>query len=226
LRWSTGPIAVATLALMAGLVVFAAFIGHYTPRNLSPAIAQPTDGILVLTGGDRRVGEGLRLLGEGHGRRVLISGVNVHTTIEDLQRRSALSADFFKCCVDVGYAALDTIGNAEEARAWAATWGFRRLLVVTSNYHMPRALVELAREVPHIELVPHPVVSRTYRAQTWWLHPTAARIVVGEYLKFLPAVARLGLSRLLPVGSGSHHDAIDPMSIGPSPFPTALVPSH
>lgn len=181
----------------AGLVVFAASIAHYTPLR---TVERAADGIVVLTGGEQRIREAIQLFSQGKARRLLISGVNRATTRDDVRRISGIDPILFECCIDMGYAALDTIGNAEEARAWARTWGFKRLIVVTSNYHMTRSLAELARAMPDVELVPFPVVSKNYRAETWWVHPGTARIVVSEYLKLLPSVARLITARVAGPG--------------------------
>jgi uncharacterized SAM-binding protein YcdF (DUF218 family) len=186
----------AAFALMAGLVIFAASISHYTPGSHSVQVHE-ADGIVVLTGGEQRVREGLKLFHHANARRILISGVNRQTTREDLRRRTGLPGPLFDCCVDIGYEAQDTTGNADETRDWAATWGFQRLLVVTSNYHMPRGLTELSRTLPDADLVPHPVISRGYHAEHWWMHPSAVRLVVSEYAKYLHAAARLGFQRVL-----------------------------
>ena len=67
-------------------------------------------------------------------------------------RRFDLEPVLADCCLDIGYLAQDTIGNAEETRAWAQAWGFRRIVVVTSNYHMPRSLLELLEVVVELPL--------------------------------------------------------------------------
>jgi uncharacterized SAM-binding protein YcdF (DUF218 family) len=195
-----GLFAAATFGLLAGLMLFAASVAHYTPRIADTAVV-PVDAIVVLTGGEHRVREGLRLFTEGHARRILISGVNRSTTRDDLRRMAGLPPIVFDCCIDVGYEALDTAGNADEARAWAAAWGFQRLIVVTSNYHMPRSLAEFARAMPRVAFVPHPVISTRYHAESWWLYPNAARIVVSEYLKFIVTTARFAATRVAGHGA-------------------------
>jgi uncharacterized SAM-binding protein YcdF (DUF218 family) len=226
MRRLTVPIAAGALSLLAGLVLFAAFVGHYTPVTVAASQASPRTAIVVLTGGERRVGEGLRLFSEGYAQRVLISGTNPNTTRHDLRRISNLDATLFDCCVDLGYAAQDTIGNADETRVWAEAWGFKRLIVVTSNYHMPRSLLELARVMPDVELVAHPVMSRSYRAHTWWLDPLAIRIVVGEYLKFIPTTVRYGLARTLP-SVRETEAGIERVSTPPEPATAAaLLPAR
>ena len=65
-----------------------------------------------------------------------------------MRRLLGLDKQLFNCCVDLGYEALDTVGNADETRTWARSNGYTRLIVVTSRYHMPRSLAELALAMP------------------------------------------------------------------------------
>jgi len=157
----------------------------------------------VLTGGEHRLIEAARLLAEGRGKRLLITGANRMATREDLHRKSGLAPALFECCVDIGYDALTTSGNAQETKAWARDRRFRRLILVTSSYHMPRSLIELERVMPEVALVPHPVVSGNFRTERWWLHGATARLLFTEYLKFLPSAARLGVARLFGSWEGS-----------------------
>jgi uncharacterized SAM-binding protein YcdF (DUF218 family) len=180
------------LAFLGGFVVFAGTITHYAPRPVEQA-----DGIVVLTGGPFRLAAAARLLADGAGKRLLISGVNHMTTREDLFRTSGLSHALFDCCVDIGYSAHDTSGNADEAKAWVGAHRFARLIVVTSSYHMPRSMTELGRALPQVALIPYPVVPRTFRAERWWMHAGSMRLLFTEYLKFLPSAARFGVARLL-----------------------------
>jgi uncharacterized SAM-binding protein YcdF (DUF218 family) len=190
-------VAGAAFALLAGFVVFAASISRFGSEGAVVLAQNPADGIVVLTGGALRVSEGLKLFEHAEAKRILISGVNRRTSREDLQRRTGLPQTLFDCCVDVGREALDTSGNAAETRAWASTWGFKRLAVVTSHYHMPRGLAELARALPHVELVPYSVVAQAYPTERWWMNAGAIRIAMIEYVKFLPSVARLGVERVI-----------------------------
>jgi uncharacterized SAM-binding protein YcdF (DUF218 family) len=150
-----------------------------------------------LTGGPFRLSAAARLLAAGLGSRLLISGVNHMTTREDLFRSSGLTHVLFDCCVDIGYSAHDTSGNADEAKEWVDHHRFARLIVVTSSYHMPRSLTELGRALPQVALIPYPVVPRTFRAERWWMHASSIRLLFTEYLKFLPSAARFGVARLL-----------------------------
>jgi len=180
------------LAFGAGFVAFARTVASYVPSQPPRA-----DAIVVLTGGDLRLITGARLLKEGRGARLLISGVNPQTSREDLRRLSGLSPRLFSSRVDVDYAAHTTSGNASETRTWAKSRGYTRLIVVTSSYHMPRSLMELRRTMPDITLLPYPVVPNRINAARWWSDPFTARVLMAEYVKLLPSAARYGAARLL-----------------------------
>lgn len=189
-RVTIGLAGLALWLFVLGFVIFATFVMR-TPDLTS----QRADGIVVLTGGQTRIAEGARLLQEGHGARLLISGVNEKTKREQLFKLSRLDKDKFDCCVDLGYAALDTVGNAEETRRWAEALHYDSLVIVTASYHMPRSMAELSRAMPTTTLYSHPVLPKDLKRRAWWLNATASRILISEYLKFLPAAARLAATR-------------------------------
>lgn len=184
-----GSAACITLLLL-GFLVFAG-----AATRLPPQATPAADAIVVLTGGaDRRIEAGLALLRKGLGRRMLISGINrklkpdeflAHLELPDPSR------------IDLGYEALDTIGNAVETSRWADRHNYTRLIVVTSSYHMPRSLNELALAMPMMAFIPHPVRPRIFGEGAWWLRPAAARMLVAEYLKLIPSYVRLAARRLL-----------------------------
>jgi uncharacterized SAM-binding protein YcdF (DUF218 family) len=190
----------------AALLLFTlGFILFATVVTRPPAVADPrADGIVVLTGESRRIAEGARLLKEGRAERMLISGVFRHTGKRALLKISGLPEQKFDCCVDVGYAAHDTAGNADEARSWATERRYGSLIIVTATYHMPRSLAELSLALPAARLIPHPVTPAGFPDNSrWWLSPAVARKLFSEYIKFLPAAAHLTVARALGGGQPS-----------------------
>jgi uncharacterized SAM-binding protein YcdF (DUF218 family) len=149
------------------------------------------DGVVVLTGGTSRVADALELLATGHGKRLLITGVNPGTTTADIGRQAAGFSRILGCCVDLDYSAINTLGNAVETRRWAIDRGFHSLIIVTSAYHMPRALAEIAHQLPEVALIPYPVVSHRLRVEPWWSNGDTTRLVLSEYLKYLFAKVRM-----------------------------------
>lgn len=175
----------ACLAFVGGFFVFTDMVGRVGRR-----VDARADAVVALTGGAQRIADAADLVRQGHARRLLISGVNKHTTPAQLAILNPELVDLVDCCVDLDYRARNTIGNAIETRRWVQRHAFRSLIVVTSNYHMPRSLVELGNVLPETELVPHAVSADRIDTERWWRDPVAARLLFMEYLKYLAAVAR------------------------------------
>ena len=109
----------------------------------------------------------MALFERGVGKRLLISGVHPTTTKSDLKKLVHGGARF-DCCADLGFSAANTHGNAAEAAAWAKAHGFNSLVLVTANYHMPRAHAEFGAEMPDVRLEPYPVDPDGIDLHHWW----------------------------------------------------------
>ncbi len=199
-----------------GLMAFAARVAASTPAPEPPV----SDGIVALTGaGSVRIEAAVQLLERGKAARLLVSGVNREVSREDLRR---LTHDFgrtFDCCVDLGFRAADTQGNARETSSWAAYHHFKTLIVVTADYHMPRALLELRAATPGVTLRPYPVATAALDARTWWKSADGARRMAYEYCKYLvilsrEAVLRLGARRDTLVVETPTNDSARPVTNG------------
>ncbi|MGR7994141.1 MULTISPECIES: YdcF family protein [unclassified Xanthobacter] len=185
-------IAVVLLVGLGGLTVFAGFLAFLTQIPVrEPIQIKPADAIVVLTGGASRIADAVNLLAEGRGRRLLITGVNPITSPLELKRTLPSGEELLTCCIDLGHKALNTRGNAIEAAEWARSQRFRSLVVVTSAWHMPRALVELNRSLPDVELVAYPVVTSRMEAEQWWRNPATLKLLFKEYLKYMMAKAKI-----------------------------------
>jgi len=153
------------------------------------------DAIVVLTGGAQRLGAGFRLLREGRGANLFVSGVHGDVTASDLHALAVLhetagEKDYPRCCVEFGTDAQDTKGNAKEIAAWARTKNVASLIMVTSNYHMQRAFLELRATLPEVRVHRHAVIARTVMLGSLWRWPSSLVLLVGEYHKFLWAGIR------------------------------------
>lgn len=160
---------------------------------VEPTRMHETDGAVVLTGGADRISDAVDLVAKGYAARLLITGVNQSTSSAEIARLTPKFEEFFTCCVDLGYAALNTEGNAEETRRWAQARAMRSLTVVTSNYHMPRALLEMHAALPDVALTRYSVVPEQARSSSWLLEPQTIRLLGVEYLKYLRAAVRIKL---------------------------------
>ncbi|MEI9906189.1 MAG: YdcF family protein [Asticcacaulis sp.] len=181
-------LAVVVALWLAGLLVFADRVIDSTPA-VEPA--DSADAIVVLTGAsDMRLKEGMRLLERRKGARLFISGVNPEVTRAQLRDVTEGSKKLYDCCVDLGFEAENTVGNAREIADWARGHDFYDLIVVTSDYHMPRALLELKADMPDAKFVPYPVATPELDTRKWWRSPKGTRVLVIEYCKYIAILGR------------------------------------
>ena len=186
-------IGIIALMWLVGLFVFADRVRSLTPAT-EPARA---DAIVALTGPSaERVNAAIRLLEHDKGDRVLISGVNPEVRRQELRALTPGSDKLFNCCVDLGFEAENTVGNAQEIGAWARSRGYKHLIVVTSDYHMPRSLLEIRSVAPSIVLTPYAIETPSLDNSRWWRAAVTARRMTLEYMKYLAVLSREGLHRL------------------------------
>lgn len=180
---------IAAIALMwlVGLFVFAGRVQEFTPAP-EPERA---DAIVSLTGpSSERVNAAIRLLELDKGERLLISGVNRDVRRGELRALTPGSSKLFNCCVDLGFEAENTVGNASEIAEWARKNNYRRLIVVTSDYHMARSLLEIRSALPGVVLVPYAVPTPTLSRPDWYRKEQSARRMTLEYMKYLAVLGR------------------------------------
>jgi uncharacterized SAM-binding protein YcdF (DUF218 family) len=184
-------------ALVVGFGLFA----EHVSLLIQPANMRAADGIIVLTGGQSRIGAAIDLLKSGKGKRLLISGVNPHSGRRALREVTGGDKQLFTCCVDIDHEAVDTIGNAEQSAKWVAEHDYGSVILVTNNYHMPRSLLEMGRLLGRAKLEPYPVVNSNLDNGEWLTKPEALRVLFTEYNKYLLALAR-GVLPLKPTAGG------------------------
>lgn len=182
---------IAALITALGTVILIWFIGllwfaaHVTLLEVKHREVK-TDAIVVLTGGKGRVATGLSLLKSGLSGQLFISGVNKDTTVQDL-----IKGGNVPCCITLGYAAHDTEGNAAETGAWAKGKSIHSIRLVTSSYHMPRAVVIFKAYMPGVMILQHPVSQEDIEPgeEKFW------RYIFAEYNKTLATLLKLSLNK-------------------------------
>ncbi len=164
------------------------------PERVEDA-ATRTDGIVVLTGGSRRLGEGLELLSRGLAEKLFVSGVYQGVDVRKLLSIVKHEPEDLETRINIGIA-TNTKGNAAETMAWMEKQDYRSLRLVTAAYHMPRSLLEFRDAMPAVTLIPHPVFPENVKQDRWWAWPGTASLVISEYNKFLLAFSRHWFERL------------------------------
>jgi len=210
--WLRAVIVGSMAILFVGAAVgFIAFLSQLRGVEIKPA--RSADGIVVLTGGSSRVSDAMELLAGGYGKRLLISGVHPTNAVSDISRSLPDNQSLLlRCCVDLDRSAVNTRSNAAETRRWVRERGFKSLIVVTSNYHMPRAIVELSHAIPDVTLIPFAVVGDRWRDEPWWTSGATLRLLLSEYAKYVAVEVRV---RLAGVGI----DLAPELSDQPAPAP-------
>jgi uncharacterized SAM-binding protein YcdF (DUF218 family) len=178
-----------------GLILLAGGFVWFVSNIASEEVTLDTraDGIVALTGAAARIPDAIELLATDRGKRLLITGVHRATSSKEIARLTPLYTKYFNCCIDLDRSALNTFGNALETRRWAREHNFNSLIVVTSNWHMPRAMAELEHQLPDVTLTPYPVISEKVKSEPWWSSVDTARFLFAEYLKYIIAIARMHL---------------------------------
>ncbi|NKD45071.1 YdcF family protein [Haematospirillum jordaniae] len=180
----------AFLALwLPGLVWFTATM----PEQVEDSSTR-TDAIVVLTGGSERMQTGFRLLEQGMGSVLFISGAGPGTTPGELLRDSGtLKPEALRNHIELGHIAADTVGNAWETTIWLRSHGLTSMRLVTGSYHMRRSLLEFQAAMPEATIIPHPVFPGLVKQDNWWQYPGTAALFATEYTKYLLARLRLSL---------------------------------
>ncbi|CAI3924690.1 DUF218 family (ElyC) (PDB:3CA8) (PUBMED:24391520) [Commensalibacter communis] len=154
----------------------------------NPAIPN-AQGIVVLTGGAKRIETAIKLLQSNHGKYLLISGVEPTTHLVDLERILPFAlTQQDRNRITLGHNATSTMGNAVETAAWAHYYHLDSLIIVTSSYHIRRALVEMQTLLDNVKLYPY--VARNDKKETL-SHLHSIRLLFLEYNKFLAAYTGL-----------------------------------
>ncbi len=139
------------------------------------------DGIVVLTGGAGRIDYGMKILKSGRAKRMLISGVNPVVRPEALQKLTGVEKSLFDCCIDLDHKAGNTQGNAFEATVWAKKHEMKSIILVTSDYHMPRSLILFRRSNSDLTILPAP--AKTDASATYFIR---------EYNKYIVTLLSSG----------------------------------
>lgn len=138
------------IARVVGLVVLiysVAFLG-FAVTLPGPLGHAKTDAVLVPTGGAGRIARGLEVLRDGDARRMFVSGVDPEVKPREFAKEFAVREGEMKCCVTLGFLAVDTRTNAGEAAQWMTSNDVRTVRLVTTDWHMRRAAAELRHSIP------------------------------------------------------------------------------
>lgn len=142
---------------------------HHLPSDYN---GQSEEAIIVLTGAQGRLQAGADMLKDKKGKELLISGVNPQLSEAILFKQIPSLGRGQKKYVTFGREAENTIGNALEAQIWMKQHGYNSAIIVTSNWHMERALLEFNYIMPHKSFTAYPVLSydQLNKGRFWYMN--------------------------------------------------------
>ena len=186
-----------TCFIFLGLLWLAGFSWFITQISRQESAPPPAaDIIVVLTGGAHRLDRGLALLAEGKAPTLFITGVGKGVRVQDVleqasaRQRALIMHQRKTASIILGQEAENTIGNAEETARWLSDKPYRSLLLVTSNYHMPRSVNEFTALLAHMRIIPAPVIADEMSDDDWWRNKYSRNLILAEYHKFLASKLR------------------------------------
>ena len=187
-------------ALLGLLVVLGLALASFqkfvlTLPNADTTLSAPIDGLVVATGGQLRIQKGVELLAGGKADRMLISGVGKGITKELLKENLAISnrqARFFDCCVEIEFTATDTNGNAQATFEWMQKHALDDILLVSANYHLPRAELIFKQYLPENSVYFQAVNPPDLKLSAWYSNWQTTRLLLKEYLKYIYVKSGLG----------------------------------
>lgn len=159
-----------------GVFVLSAFSFRHQTTEESP------QAIVVLTGGQDRIATALNEMKKNQDASLLISGMYRNKKSQFLQKIAPSVANR----ITLGYSATNTEENALETEKWLDTTNTRELLLITSFYHMPRALLHVKHYLPaSVKIIPLAVYPKTFSAPKEWIKTRYAWLLFLEYHKYM-----------------------------------------
>lgn len=170
----TRILAVFALIYLLGFALFSFSLGQ-------PLGDRKTDAVVVPTGGPGRITRGIAVLKTGQAKRMLITGTAPDVRPIELAVEYKVEPRWFACCIDLGHDAVDTRSNADETAQWVRAHGYKSVRLVTAEWHMPRARLELTHALgPDVTVVGDAVQTNP-----------AFAMLVREYNKYLVRAAAM-----------------------------------
>ena len=191
MRWvARGIVLVLLVAIVAGGWDFSRFIAR-ADKVAAAGAPKSAQAVTTLTGAsDARIVAGVNLAEALH-VPLLISGVHVDTRAADIARIAGVTEAEIQCCVTLGRAAATTEGNGAEVAEWARRHKVTRIVVVTSEYHMDRAMLELRHAMPEADFVAYAVTSLKVAPRDWYKDGPSAWRLFEEWAKYRLARLRM-----------------------------------
>ena len=154
--------------------------------------------IVILTGGSNRIKDGLKIINNVDiftkaNLKILISGTGKGFTKKSLKEMLTLNINLklLECCIELESISKDTYSNASETYKWVKMNNINKFILITSNYHMPRAILEFKNKMPNLEIFIYPITPKNHDITNWLNSSETFSLIFIEYSKLLIASLRI-----------------------------------
>ena len=159
--------------------------------------------IVILTGGSNRIKDGLKIVNKFDKTskfypRILVSGTGKGFTKFSLEKKLNFdfSLDLIECCIELDNISTNTYSNASETLKWTKKNNIKEFILITSNYHMPRAFLEFENRMPDLKIFTYPITPKKHNINNWLNSFETFSLIFSEYCKFLVANLRIKIKRI------------------------------
>ena len=190
-----------SIILISFLIYFFNGLFNYQERilSLTEYSSKRTSNIVILTGGSNRIRDGLKIIKNLENSaiintKLLISGTGKGFTLSNVKKllpKSEFLDIFLKCCIELDNKSQNTHSNAIETLKWANKNNIKTFILITSNYHMPRAVLEFKARMPNFEIITHPITPKKHDISNWMHSFETFSLIFIEYSKFLIAISKI-----------------------------------
>ncbi len=144
---------------------------------------EPVDVIVVLTGGAGRIEKGLELMRKGTGKILILSGVNEASDMDAIFFNQPLT-DREKKTILLEKISRSTYENAVEVGKLMEGLGMDSMMLITSTYHMKRAMYIFRDVIPdYIRIEPCSVSTPNFDETRWW-RGSGPVLCIKEFIKY------------------------------------------
>ena len=154
--------------------------------------------IVILTGGANRIKDGLKIIqdfknSKNINYKILVSGTGMGFTKSSLKKKLGpnFNSQLIQCCIDLDGVSKNTLTNASETFKWTSKNVIKEFILITSNYHMPRAILEFKNVMPNLKIYTYAITPKKHDIENWLSSYQTFSLVFTEYCKFIIANLRI-----------------------------------
>ena len=157
-----------------------------------------SQNIVILTGGANRIKDGLKIIEDfknlkNINYKILVSGTGMGFTKSSLKKKLGpnFNSQLIQCCIDLDSVSKNTLTNASETFKWTSKNDIKEFILITSNYHMPRAILEFKNVMPNLKIYTYAITPKKHNIENWLSSYQTFSLVFTEYCKFVIAGIRI-----------------------------------